>query len=200
MGIRFIWLVLCLVSPILAARPISYSGGSTLMAFTERAKHSVYYHYSPTYQYSLGVEGVRNRISGDEHSYVRLTYLLNRKNTQHSQRNLYLQSGIDPVDLDHHFYGVHGDWETRRLFSGFGYKYVNDQGSDYEEQFVQLGVAPYVGNYGDLHTWLMLKSKKNTLFGSWSNYPVIRLFKGNVFAELGYSDRSHWDAHLMYRF
>ena len=66
------------------------------MAFTERAKHSVYYHYSPTYQYSLGVEGVRNRISGDEHSYVRLTYLLNRKNTQHSQRNLYLQSGIDP--------------------------------------------------------------------------------------------------------
>jgi hypothetical protein len=33
---------------------------------------------------------------------------------------------------------------------GFGYKYVNDQGSDYEEQFVQLGVAPYLGNYGDL--------------------------------------------------
>ena len=47
------------------------------MAFSNQAKHSVYYHYSPTYQYSVGVEGVRNRISGDEHSYVRLTYLLN---------------------------------------------------------------------------------------------------------------------------
>ena len=170
------------------------------MAFTDRAKHSVYYHYSPSYRYSVGIEGVRSRYSGDEHSYLRLTYLLNRKNTQDSQRNLYFQSGLDPADVDHHFYGIHGDWETRRLFSGFGYKRVNNHGSDYEEQFIQLGVAPYLGDYGDLHTWLMLKSKKNTLFDSWSAYPVLRLFKGNLFAEFGYSDKTQWDAHLMYRF
>ena len=200
MGMPLILMTLCLISPILVARPISYSGGSTLMAFTNQAKHSVYFHYSPTYQYSLGIEAVRNRINDHEQRYVRLTYLLNRKNTQHSQRNLYLQSGVEPVDLDQHFYGVHGDWETRRLFSGFGYKHVKDQSSDYEEQFVQLGITPYLGDYGDLHIWLMLKCKKNTLFGSWSTYPLIRLFKGNVFAELGYSDQFQWDAHLMYRF
>ena len=90
------------------------------MAFSDQAKHSFYYHYSPTYKFSVGVEAVEIRQNGDEHSYLRLTYLLNRKNTQGSQRNLYLQSGVDPVDLDHYSYGVHGDWETRRLFSGFG--------------------------------------------------------------------------------
>ena len=80
-----------------------------------------------------------------------------------TQRNLSLQSGVDPVDLDQHFYGVHGDWETQRHFSGFGYKHVKDQSSDYEEQFVQNGITPYLGDYGNLHIWLMLKCKKNTL-------------------------------------
>ena len=170
------------------------------MAFSDQAKHSFYYHYSPTYKFSVGVEAVEIRQNGDEHSYLRLTYLLNRKNTQNSQRNLYLQSGVDPVDLDHYFYGVLGDWETRRLFSGFGYKRVVDNKIDFEEKFVQFGIAPYLGDYGDLHTWIMVKGKKNTLFGSWSTYPVLRLFKGNGFAELGYSDQSQWDIHLMYRF
>ena len=143
------------------------------MAFSDQAKHSFYYHYSPTYKFSVGVEAVEIRQNGDEHSYLRLTYLLDRKNTQDSQRNLYLQSGVDPVDLDHYFYGVHGDWETRRLFSGFGYRHVVDDETDFEEQFVQFGIAPYLGDYGDLHTWIMVK---------------------------GNSDQSRWDIHLMYRF
>ena len=170
------------------------------MAFSDQAKHSFYYHYSPTYKFSVGVEAVEIRQNGDEHSYLRLTYLLDRKNTQNSQRNLYLQTGVDPVELDHYFYGVLGDWETRRLFSGFGYKRVVDSKIDFEEKYVQFGVAPYLGDYGDLHTWIMVKGKKNTLFGSSSTYPVLRLFKGNVFAEFGYSGQSQWDIHLMYRF
>ena len=50
----------------------------------------------------------------------RFTYLLNRNNTPNSQRNLYMQSGVSSNGLDNFFYGIHGDWETRRLFAGFG--------------------------------------------------------------------------------
>jgi len=47
---------------------------------------------------------------------------LNRKNMQNSQRNLYFQSGISSKGFNEYFYGIHGDWETRRLFMGFGLK------------------------------------------------------------------------------
>ena len=28
-------------------------------------------------------------------------------------------------------------------------------------QKAQIGIAPYIGNYGDLHTWLMFKTDHN---------------------------------------
>ena len=115
----------------------------------------------------------------------------NRKNTQQSQRNLYFQSGVSSEGLDSHFYGIHGDWETRRWFTGFGYKQVKTDLEDYSSQYIQLGVAPYLGEYGDLHTWIMLKSKKNSLLDDWSTYPVLKFFKGDFLIELGYSDKKY---------
>ena len=201
MGIKYILIiVLSAVSIITDARPISYSGGSTLMMESSKIKDSYYYHYSPTYKFSVGIQQVKDKYFDSDYSYLRLTYLINRKNTQHSQRNLYFQSGISSNGMDHYFYGTHGDWETRKLFLGFGYKNTETKRQDYSEQYLQVGVAPYIGEYGDLHTWLMLKSKKNGLNGSWDSYPVLKLFKGNALIELGYSDSSQWDVHLMYRF
>ena len=113
----------------------------------------------------------------DEYSFFRFTYLLDRKNTQNSQRNLYFQSGLDPENFDRHFYGLHGDWETRRWFVGFGYKESFNDFEDFSEKYLQFGIAPYLGKYGDLHTWLMFKTKKNSLGDSWSTYPVIKFFK-----------------------
>ena len=161
---------------------------------------SVYYHYSPSYRFSVGIEAVSDKYTDQEYAYWRSTYLLNRKNTQHSQRNIYLQAGSSTQGLDHHFVGVHGDWETRRWFSGFGAKNVKTNTSDYSEKFLQLGVAPYLGEYGVLHTWLMLKSKKDSRLEGWSTYPVLKFFKGNLLLEVGYDREIEWDSHIMYRF
>ena len=202
MGMRIAGLVVCCLSLSLDARPISYSGGSTIMAFSDNTKHSVYFHYSPTYRYALGVEAVKDTHLGNDFSYLRFTYLLNRKNTRHSQRNLYFQAGASPEGSGHHFYGLQGDWETpRRWFAGFAHNEVARDDLDYSEQYIQLGVAPYLGEYGDLHTWLTLKTKRNTLLGDGTTtYPVLKFFKGNFFIELGYSDTADEDIHLMYRF
>ena len=198
MGIKII--ILLIISFGLDARPISYSGGSTIMSFSDNIKDSLYYHYSPSYKYSVGIENIRDKYFNDNYSYVRFTYLLNRKNTENSQRNLYLQSGISSEGFNKFFYGMHGDWETRRLFVGFGLKETKRKIHDYSEQYYQIGVAPYLGDYGDLHTWIMIKSKENSLENKWSTYPVLKFFKGNVLAEFGYGEKTEWDVHLMYRF
>ena len=184
----------------LEARPISYSGGYTLMMESNNMQDSAYYHYSPSYKYSVGIQQIKDKYFNSNYSYLRVTYLLNRRNTKNSQRNLYLQSGLSSNGLDHYFYGTHGDWETRSLYAGFGYKKTMMKTLDYIEQYLQVGVAPYIGEYGDLHTWLMLKSKKNDLTSNWDTYPVLKFFKGNALVEFGYSDTSNWDIHLMYRF
>ena len=198
MGIKII--ILLIISFGLDARPISYSGGSTIMSFSDNIKDSLYYHYSPSYKYSVGIENISDKYFDDNYSYVRFTYLLNRKNTENSQRNLYLQSGISSKGFNEFFYGMHGDWETRRLFVGFGLKETKKKIHDYSEQYYQIGVAPYLGDYGDLHTWIMIKAKENSLQNKWSTYPVLKFFKGNVLVEFGYGEKTEWDVHLMYRF
>ena len=200
MGIFIALLSSFVVIADLEARPISYSGGSTVMALSNEMKNAVYYHYSPSHKYSLGLEIGDDRFFKEEYSYFRFTYLANRKNTRHSQRNVYFQSGISSDGLDHYFLGAHGDWETRRWFVGFEVKGVEHTSSDYHEQSYQIGVAPYLGAYGDLHSWIMLKTKRNSLKDSWSTYPVLKFFRGNFLMEFGYNDKTEWDAHLMYRF
>ena len=200
MGIRLTILVLLLISNNIDGRPISYSGGSTLMMFSDNMKDSIYYHYSPTYKYSVGIEQVKDKYFKENSSYLRLTYLADRKNTQNSQRNLYLQSGLSTNGADDYFYGAHGDWETRRWFVGFGLKKVKKEMVDYGQQYLQMGVAPYLGEYGDLHTWLMIKTKKNSLNNDWSTYPVIKFFKGVSLIEFGYNNKTEWDVNYIYRF
>ena len=170
------------------------------MSNTDNMRDTLYYHYSPTYKYSLGLEAIKDSYFNTDYSYFRLTYLLNRKNTRFSQRNLYFQSGVSSKGLNNNFIGVHGDWETRRWFIGFGYKKVSNDIIEYDDKFLQLGVAPYLGEYGDFHTWVMVKSKKNDLLESWSTFPVLKFFKGNFLIEFGYNNKTEWDSHMMYRF
>ena len=200
MGIKRSLLFLFFICGVIEARPISYSGGSTVMSNTDNMRDTFYYHYSPTYKYSLGLEAVKDDYFNIDFSYFRLTYLLNRKNTRYSQRNLYFQSGVSSKGLNNNFIGVHGDWETRRWFLGFGYKKVSKDIIEYDDKFLQLGVAPYLGEYGDFHTWIMVKSKKNDLLESWSTFPVLKFFKGNFLIEFGYNNKTEWDSHVMYRF
>ena len=198
MGIRFLLLFL-LVPTSLQARPVSYSGGSTFMIFSDDMMDSAYYHYSPSYKYSLGIELVDEKKQTEDHVYFRHTYLLDRKNTQHSQRNLYFQSGLSTGGNDEYFYGLLGDWETRRYFIGFGAQEFKSNARNYSKQFIQIGFAPYLGAYGDLHSWLMVKSKRTDLTDEWNTYPVIKFFKGDYLLEFGVDENDKLDLHFMIR-
>ena len=196
--ILILGIMLCYVN-ISDARPVSWSGGSTLMYKTNFMTTSYYYHYSPTYKYSLGIEYVDDKYFKEDYLNLRATYLINRKNTKKSQRNLYVTGGISSESINNFNYGIHGDWETRRIFASFAYINKHKKIKNYTENEFQLGIAPYVGEYNDLHAWIMLKTKKDTINNNWEIYPFIKLFKGDVLIELG-TKNSHWDVHYMFRF
>ena len=201
MGIyKFIGLFITLVlASFVEARPISWTGGSTLMYKSNSMVSSYYYHYSPSFKYSIGAEYINDRYFNDQYISVRSTYLLDRKNTKASQRNLYLTASISTKSNDDLYYGVHGDWETRRYFTSFSVLDKRASQQDYTENEFQVGIAPYLGEYNQLHTWIMLKSKEDTRDDKWKTYPFIKLFKGDFLLEVG-SKESHWDLHFMKRF
>ena len=201
MGIlKYVVFLLFFITVESFARPVSYPGGYTFMSKSNSLRDSVYLHYSPTSRNAVGVEVVSDKVSNDEYVYLRYTRLLIRKNRQKSQGNLYLNTGISNDGLDNYFYGIEGDWETRRIFTGFGYKRTETNRIDIEEKYLLAGVAPYIGDYGDLHTWLMIKVKENSYTNTSSLYPLVKLFKGSALIEFGYRDSANWDVHLMYRF
>ena len=197
---RFIGLFIALVfASYVESRPISWTGGSTMMYKSNSMMSSYYYHYSPSYKYSVGAEYINDRHYNDQYISIRSTYLLDRKNTKSSQRNLYLTASISSKSNDDLYYGIHGDWETRRYFTSFSILDKRASQKDYTENEFQIGIAPYLGEYNQLHTWIMLKSKEDTRDDKWKTYPFIKLFKGDFLLEVG-SKESHWDLHFMKRF
>ena len=53
----FLILIFSFVIDNLIARPISYSGGVTIMQKNNDIQNSLHIHYSPIYKYSLGYKG-----------------------------------------------------------------------------------------------------------------------------------------------
>jgi len=191
--------ILFMLSDLAQSRPVSWAGGSTIMYRTNSMMSSYTFHYSPTYKYSIGAEYVNDRYFNNHFINLRSTYLLDRHNTKISQRNIYLTGGISTKTNQDFSYGIHGDWETRRLFSSFSLINKHTKEKDYTENEFQLGVAPYLGKYDDIHTWVMLKAKKNTINNNWEVYPFIKLFRGDFLIEVG-SKNSHWDVHFIVRY
>ena len=197
---KLILSVICLsMSDSLIARPISWSGGSTFMYETNSMTTSYYYHYSPNYKYSIGGEYVDDKYFDNKYFNIRGTYLLDRNNTKSSQRNLYITAALSTKESDNHYYGIHGDWETRRVFTSFSQIYKHSKTKDYSESELQFGVAPYLGEYNELHSWAMIKAKKETINNNWDIYPFVKIFKGDFLLEIG-TKNSHWDIHYMLRF
>ena len=62
MGMTLKILIVTLFFNAVEARPISYSGGHTIMHFNDNMKESLYYHYSPSYKYSFGIENLNDKI------------------------------------------------------------------------------------------------------------------------------------------
>lgn len=210
--IAFAVLLFLNVSSSVQARPVSYPGGWTVMSMNDGAKNSLHFHYSPTAKYSVGYKFSYWRDDQIQTNALQINNLLKRWNNIDSQANFYLKSGIGTAhDMsgdrdDHHewhgFTGIALDWEDRRYFVSYENSY-HDLGSfdDFFSQSARVGMAPYIGEYGDLHTWLMLQvDHEPEEPDHFTVTPLVRFFKGVHLLEVGVSENKEVMVNYIYRF
>ena len=94
--------------------------------------------------------------------------------------------------------GFQTDWESQQLYTqaNIDAYFTNDT---YYIISTRIGIAPYIGNYKDIHTWLILQLNdyiKNNVHQI-SVLPVIRLFKHNFLVEFGSNFDSNYLINVM---
>ena len=194
------------------ARPVSYPEGWTFMTKNNEDINSALIHYSPTSKYSLGY-----RIQNFKHKKYQLhalhyNHLIKRWNKKHTQANFYTKSGNGIAYSDYENYdskkkiggyiGISSDWETRRYYVSYENVYSKSGNfDDYFKQKFKVGIAPYISNYGSLHTWVMLEVDHNPESKSSIRYtPLLRFFKGTHMVEAGISNKKKVLLNYIVRF
>lgn len=194
------------------ARPVSYPGGWTGMLMNNGDRNSVHVHYSPTAKTSIGYKYEHWRDKDYDLHAVQMNNLLKRWNNPDSQANIYLKSGVGIVDTkgDRYqddnelagFTGISMDWEDRRFFTSYENRFT--KAGDIDDFFMQsarVGVAPYIGDYGDLHTWVMLEVEHQPEADDHFTFtPMVRMFKDVHLAEFGVSDNGDVLFNYVYRY
>ena len=194
------------------ARPVSYPTGWTAMLMNDGDKNSAHVHYSPTAKTSVGYKFEYWRDKEFTLNAVQMNNLLKRWNEKHSQANLYLKSGLgiaysDAGDFDGEtsaagFTGIAADWENRRFFTSYENRYTEaGEIDDFYQQSARVGWAPYEGDYGDLHTWLMLQVEHMPeADNNFTVTPLVRLFKDVHLLEAGMNNRGEVLFNYVFRY
>ena len=189
------------------ARPVSYPTGWTVMVMNDKDANSTHVHYSPTAKYSVGLRHEYMRDAGAHVGSVQLNNLLKRWNKKGEQANIYLKSGVGVArdDGDYSpaaFTGLATDWETRRYFTYYENRlFWTDDSEKFIKHKARVGIAPYIGDYGDLHTWLMIQADYDAgEDDSFSVTPLVRFFKGSTLVEAGYNLDNGVQANFIQRF
>lgn len=194
MRILLLSLALIGLSSTVNARPVSYPGGWTLMLMNDKDANSSHLHYSPSAKYSIGWKHQYLRESKAHIDAVQVNNLLKRWNKPQEQANLYLKSGVGVARDDGEygaaaFTGIAADWETRRYFTSYENHFLwTDNTEKHIQHKARVGIAPYIGDYGDLHTWLMIQADYDA--GADDNFsvtPLVRFFKNSTMVEAGYN-------------
>ena len=184
------------------ARPVSFVGGKTIILNHDAKETSSLLHYTLTPKTSIGLRTIFRDDFRSSINAVEVNHLLHRDNGEDHQANFYLRGGIGIASLEVEglrntidpvgYVGFATDWEDRQFFISYENKYeaISGNGSEFE-QSARVGFAPYVADYGELHTWLMLELNHHPddPSGEFTVRPLVRFFKDVHLLELGINDR-----------
>ena len=179
------------------ARPVSYPGGTTLLLANDADSHNFAALYTAWPHWAIGYSGSYFPEKEWSLQTIEFDWLCLRWNGAEGQASAYLKGALGTA-CSRTFSrckpgwqtGISLDWESRRYFVLYQNQLTYGQGFQTAyRQKGRLGIAPYIGQYGDLHTWLMLQVEhapsgarhKLTLT------PLVRFFKGQYLWELGVS-------------
>lgn len=186
-----LFLFMILLPATVHARPVSYAGGWMGMTANDGDINHASVMYSPTAYFAIGSFIDHYRDTDGELYGLSANWLAKRWNNPDSQGNFYFLSGLGMTSEDDAggYIGMEAGWEDRRYYVSYENRYTF--ADDVKEEFQQkarVGIAPYVAEYGGLHTWLMLQvDHMPEGRDHFTATPLIRLFKGDYLAEAGIS-------------
>ena len=194
------------------ARPVSYPGGWTVQSMTMLDMSSLNVHYTTDKFNSVGYLGEYWSDEDWQFNGISWNHIVKRWNFPNAQANFYIKSGAGVAHSDYQgldnkneasgFTGIALDAEDRRFMAMYENRamYAGDIDKFYE-QSAMFGVAPYIGDYGDLHTWFMVEvSHKPKNEDTIVVTPMIRLFKDANLVEAGVSDNGEIMLNYIHRF
>lgn len=167
---------LLIFSTIIFARPIGYKDAYSVNIDYLNEMQETTIHYSPTHNYSIGFKSFNNIENNYNGIYG--SYLLGRVNKKDSQANFFVFGGLGSNSRELIINsGLRIDYETQRFF-------VMHQSQNYDLYNLnktRVGIAPYIGSYEGVNTWVMIES--NNIISK--TIPLIRLYYQNILLEYG---------------
>lgn len=195
----------------LQAHPVAYGRSNSLMTWNSKDQTDwmLTHTFEPTYSLSMRYQRVDTK-EGERTFYLpHLNFLLKRWNEIDSQANIYFSLGhggekINSSFKDTSFMAVESDWESRKYYVSFReemLKVYKKRGSDLYMTRVRAGFAPYLAEFSELNSWLILQAEKmNKGKESYTLTPMIRLFYRNVLTEFGADQHGNAQFNFMVHF
>lgn len=181
---------------IAQAKPISYVGGTMVMQENDETGHTLSLDYTVSPDYAVGLYAKKEENGKNDMTTVgpQVNTLIKRWNLPDGQGNIFNMTGAGVSVMDGEtepsvWTGFLADYETRRIFTSYEARlmYANDIETSLWQR-ARFGVAPYVGNYDDLHTWLMLQVDHHPMKDdTFVVTPLVRFFYHTTLIEAGYS-------------
>jgi hypothetical protein len=196
-------LLICLIfslAPLTKAKPLSFVGGTMVMQENDETGHTLTIDYTFDPHFSLGLFS-KYEINQSEEFWAagpQLNTLLKRWNLPDGQGNIFASTGAGmarqgTTNEPAAWLTLLADYETRRWFFSYEPRVMYARGI--EKSFWQrasVGVAPYLAEFDQLNTWVMLRvdhhpAKHDHLVVT----PFVRFFYKTIWLEAGYSSNKH---------
>jgi hypothetical protein len=206
--------VLMVLAAPLAAKPIAFARGTTVMAeYGAGTMNELQAFYAPKYWWSVGagwLELSSEDGTFDRHiEYMRANVLAKRWNLPDAQANVFAWGGLGRAtgsdfdgDVLARSVGVQFDYETRRLYAAFRSDLEESDRYSHRIDTLQLGWAPYAHDYDTLATWIVLQGRRYTggLRDGVEPALLLRVFKGGTWVEVGATTDGKLQAMAMFNF
>lgn len=181
------------------AHPVAYKGSKGVMGHHSPTMTHNQLNYSQQYWWAVGAHYFKRPQYEDNRqaAFLSTNFLLKRWNGAAYQANIYTVLGAGQSELlggDPQNSGlgiVQFDIEDREYY--FLAKHItvaNEEQTEMTQSVVRLGLAPYVGGFDDIHSWLILEHSQTKFFDDDLKVevtPFLRIFYKNLLFEIGQS-------------
>jgi len=182
------WFILIFLSLFMYAHPVMWKGAQDYSIRYSDSLSDLYAYYTLSRYTAVGFH-VNDSTASNTGIYAHVNRRLLRKNTNGAQQNVYGLLGLGIQDGDPAIHGsIEWDWESQKYFSSVKVMGYTTGSTGIR---ARLGFAPYIADFSELHTWLMVEyESSNSLKPYTTLTPLIRLFKGEYLMEVGIGTRS----------